>query len=242
MRSFPETGSVAAGNPSYPTHNIHNHSFMGQPAKSRRGSLQTFNNVGGNMTQLHLTSHGNSGLDILYRSIALTAVYDSGERFPEPACHPGTRENILSQLTAWSVDTRPESTLLWLYGSAGMGKPALAQMFARECDKAGRLGATFFFKRRHSERGTCHRLLISLAYQLAHSVPGLFLPVQHAVERDNLIVARTIQLQFSRLIVEPFKQVPRPQIFPVIILDGLDECEDYLMQQMILRLFIKSAR
>jgi hypothetical protein len=68
MRSFPETGSVAAGNPSYPTHNIHNHSFMGEPAKSRRSSLQTFINVGGNMTQLHLTSHGNSGMSSLNRA------------------------------------------------------------------------------------------------------------------------------------------------------------------------------
>src|SRR6202000_2303283 len=46
------------------------------------------------------------------------------------------------------------------------------------------------------------------------------------------------ELQFQRLIVEPLKQAPTPEMLPVLVLDGLDECEDYRTQQDILRLFI----
>lgn len=221
-------------------------------------STRTFNSVGGNMTQIQVASYGESGivprefstltcstfagLDILYRYIAMGAVHDSGERFAEPACHPGTRETIMEQLVAWSNDTRPDSTILWLHGSAGMGKSAIAQMFAGECKAQDRLGASFFFKRGHPERGTWHRLITTIAYQLALAVPGLRLQVQHAVEINKLVVGQALKLQFQKLIVEPLQQAPELEMNPVLILDGLDECEDWELQQDILRLFIDGVR
>ncbi|KAJ7438108.1 hypothetical protein B0H11DRAFT_1679913, partial [Mycena galericulata] len=75
----------------------------------------------------------------------------------------------------------PESSILWLHGSAGMGKSAIAQMFAGNCKNSGRLGASFFFKRGDPERGSWHRLFSTIAYQLAYSVPGLLHHVQRAV-------------------------------------------------------------
>ncbi|KAJ7483226.1 hypothetical protein FB451DRAFT_102346 [Mycena latifolia] len=65
----------------------------------------------------------------------LEALHDSVERFPEPACHPGTRTAVLEELKSWSVDTSPESTILWLHGCAGMGKSAIAQMFGTQLEK-----------------------------------------------------------------------------------------------------------
>ncbi|KAJ7264174.1 hypothetical protein C8J57DRAFT_1331989 [Mycena rebaudengoi] len=50
------------------------------------------------MTQLNVNSYG---IDILYRSVVMEALHDSGERFPEPACHPGTRTRVLEELRAW---------------------------------------------------------------------------------------------------------------------------------------------
>ncbi|KAJ7117038.1 hypothetical protein C8R44DRAFT_627152 [Mycena epipterygia] len=211
------------------------------------------------MTQLSVTSYGESGaqqifspnalplkclagIDILYRSLVTEAVHDSVERFPEPACHPGTRTQILEQLRLWSIDTNPESSLLWLHGSAGMGKSAIAQMFAGECHKEGRLGASFFFRRGHPKRGTWNGLITTIAYQLANSVPDFLLPLQQAIERDKIIVGRAIPVQFERLLVEPFHHIPVPQIIPVIVLDGLDECDNHKVQQQILWLFIGAIR
>ncbi|KAJ7882768.1 hypothetical protein B0H14DRAFT_1458487, partial [Mycena olivaceomarginata] len=194
------------------------------------------------MTQLNVTSYGESGIDILYRYVVMEALHDSGERFPEPACHPGTRTAILDQLKSWSVNTSPENALLWLHGSAGMGKSANAQMFAGECHKEGRLGALFFFRRGHPKRGTWHGLITTITYQLAKSVPEFLLPLQQAMETDKLIAGRAIPVQFQRLLVEPFRHIPVLQIIPVIVLDGLDECADRTVQQQILRLFIGAIR
>ncbi|KAJ7259343.1 hypothetical protein C8J57DRAFT_1185186 [Mycena rebaudengoi] len=205
-------------------------------------SSNTFNSVGGDMTQLNLTSHGESGLDVLSHDVVGEALHDSCERFPEPACHPGTRTAVLEQLSAWSVDASTESTVMWLNGSAGVGKSAIAQMFAGSCQARGQLGASFFFKRGDGKRGTWHGLFPTIAYQLATSIPGLSLPIQQAVETDKLVACRAMPVQFKRLILEPFLQVGPLGIRTVIVLDGLDECEDHIIQQQILRLFLDTLR
>jgi hypothetical protein len=119
-----------------------------------------------------------------------------------------------------------------------MGKSAIAQMFAGNCNNKGRLGASFFFKRGDPERGSWDRLFTTIAFQLAHSVPGVLLHIQHAVEVNKLVVKQAKELQIQRLIVKPLKSVPVPQLLPILILDGLDECEDTKIQQDLLRLFI----
>ncbi|KAJ7478115.1 hypothetical protein FB451DRAFT_181805 [Mycena latifolia] len=198
----------------------------------------TFNSVGGNMTQLSVTSYGESGINILYRYVVMEALHNSVERFPEPACHPGTRTAVLEELKSWSVNTSLQSTILWLHGCAGMGKSAIAQAFAGECKAQGRLGASFFFKRGHPKRGTWNGLFTSLAYQLAMSVPELLLPVQQAVDTDKLVVGSAMTVQFHNLFAKPLHHTAGLQFMPVIVLDGLDECADHKVQQQILRLFI----
>ncbi|KAJ7805603.1 hypothetical protein B0H14DRAFT_2526686, partial [Mycena olivaceomarginata] len=151
----------------------------------------------------------------------MEALHDSGERFPEPACHPGTRTAIMEMLHSWSTDTSTESIILWLHGCAGAGKSAIAQMFAKSLQTEGRLGALFFFQRGHSKRGTWHSLIPTIAYQLATSVTELLLPIQQAVEEDKLIVGRALAISFQALLVEPLKKLLDLQRTPVIVLDGL---------------------
>ncbi|KAJ6564106.1 hypothetical protein B0H19DRAFT_1067698 [Mycena capillaripes] len=213
-----------------------------------RAHATTFNSVGGDMTQVSVTSYGESanvrktGIDILYHYVAIEALHNSGERFPEPACHPGTRTAILDELRAWALDTNPESSLLWLNGSAGAGKSAIAQMFAGECAHQGRLGASFFFRRGHTNRGTWQKLFATVAYQLATSVSEFRLPIQQSVDNDKLVIGRSMAVQFEKLLVDPFNHAPTLQFLPIIVLDGLDECEGNKIQQEILRLFIQAIR
>ncbi|KAJ7779552.1 hypothetical protein B0H14DRAFT_3164231 [Mycena olivaceomarginata] len=190
-----------------------------------------FNSIAGDMTQLSVTSYGESGIDLLYRHVAMEALHDSGERFLEPACHPGTRTATMEMLHLWSTDTSTESTILWLHGCAGAGKSAIAQMFAKSLQTEGRLGASFFFQRGHLKRGTWHSLIPTIAYQLATSITELLLPIQQAVEGDKLVIGRALAISFQALLRTP-----------VIVLDGLDECTDHKIQQQILRLFIGAIR
>ncbi|KAJ7259311.1 hypothetical protein C8J57DRAFT_1185176 [Mycena rebaudengoi] len=198
-------------------------------------------NVGGNMTQIQVISHSESGIDILHRYVVMEALHDSGEQFPEPVCHPGTRAEILQDLSSWSVDTNVEP-MLWLRGSAGVGKSAIAQKFSGDCNNRGQLGASFFFKRGHPKRGMWGGLIATIAYQLSTAVPEFFMPLQQAIETDKLIIGRSIPIQFQRLVVEPFSSISSPGFTPVVVLDGLDECADHKHQQQILWLFTKTIQ
>ncbi|KAJ7082303.1 hypothetical protein C8R44DRAFT_652692 [Mycena epipterygia] len=182
------------------------------------------------------------GINRLYNYVVMEALHNSGERFPEPACHPGTRTAILNELKSWSINVDPETALLWFHGLAGVGKSAIAQTFAGECHREGRLGASFFFRRGHPKRGTWHGLITTIAYQLAESVPEFLSPLQQAMETDKLAIGRSLVVQFQQLLVEPFRHMTAPPIIPVIVLDGLDECDDHTVQQQILWLFVGAIR
>ncbi|KAJ6568225.1 hypothetical protein DFH09DRAFT_1155031 [Mycena vulgaris] len=213
--------------------------YLGAPSTAGAPNV-TFNSVAGNMVSV--TSYGESGIEILRLSVVKEALHDSGERFPEPACHPGTRTAILKKLTSWAIDTTPTSKIMWLHGPAGVGKSAIAQMFAGSCHGEGRLGGSFFFRRGHPNRGTWHGLVATITYQLCILLPNFLTALQEAVKLDKLVVGRALAVQFQRLLVEPFQHVPAPKIFPVIVIDGLDECEDHKVQQQVVRLLIQAVQ
>jgi hypothetical protein len=119
--------------------------------------------------------------------------------------------------------------MFWLSGPAGTGKSAVAQTFAEKCLEQGCLGAAYFFFR-SSGRNDPRTLIPSLAYQLAVNVPDYTNLLGHAIARDPSIFLKTLRVQLRRLIVEPFTvlQAQEHEITrkpPLIILDGLDECQ-----------------
>ncbi|KAJ6479476.1 hypothetical protein C8R47DRAFT_607770 [Mycena vitilis] len=205
-------------------------------------SHSTFYTVGGNMANVNRISYGENGLDILYRSVAKDAMHDSAERPPDPACHPGTRETVLDTLRAWSRDDSPEARLMWLHGSAGMGKSAIAQAFAAERQEDGSLGASFFFRRGDRGRGNWKSLFPTLAYQLAASFPQLRDALKQAVESDKLVFGQAMRHQFAKLAIAPFERSPPLAVRPIVVMDGLDECEDHSDQVMLLNLIIGGLR
>ncbi|KAJ7438680.1 hypothetical protein B0H11DRAFT_2293791 [Mycena galericulata] len=199
----------------------------------------TYTAIAGN---LNVTSYGENGLDILHRSICADAVHNSAARPPNPSCHPGTRNQILEKLDNWRRDRRQEGTLLWLHGTAGAGKSAVAQTFAWSCQDQGLLGGSFFFLRRDPDRGTWRKLFPTLAYQLAAAFPELNPLIQRAVETDKLVVTQTILQQFQKLITAPLEQVPMLAFPPILVIDGLDECENHWVQTTLLQNIIKALR
>ncbi|KAJ7230281.1 hypothetical protein GGX14DRAFT_582732, partial [Mycena pura] len=149
------------------------------------------------------------------------ALHNSGESFPEPACHPGTRTNFLSDLMKWATDPNAKP-VLWLCGTAGAGKSAIAQEFASKCSTQGRLGASFFFRRGHAKRGTWDGLINTIAYQLAIGIPEFALPLQQIIDSNRLIANRSISLQFQDMLLKTFQHMPRTSFpLPIVVLDGL---------------------
>ncbi|KAJ6598510.1 hypothetical protein B0H10DRAFT_1740836, partial [Mycena sp. CBHHK59/15] len=158
----------------------------------------------------------------------------STDSFPQPRCHPETRLKMLEDLWGWSLDTKPSNSILWLYGPAGAGKSAIAQTLSQRLHETGRLGASFFFRRGHTTRGSAKALFATIAYQVALSFPSLRTPISHRVECDSSIVARSMSAQFKKLILEPCCSLKTSKSLTIII-DGLDECDSEVAQKEVLR-------
>ncbi|KAF7373126.1 AAA-16 domain-containing protein [Mycena sanguinolenta] len=174
-----------------------------------------------------------AGIDILHQTVALAAIHDSVERFPQPKCHPETRVEMLADLRKWALETCGQPNILWLYGPAGAGKSAIVQTLAEQLQHAGRLGGCFFFKRGHATRGNGKTLFATIAYQLALWVPWLRTVISQVVENDPSLVVRSIGTQMKKLICEPCgAHGDRDPL--IILIDGLDECEGADVQEEIL--------
>ncbi|KAF8187606.1 hypothetical protein K438DRAFT_1009789 [Mycena galopus ATCC 62051] len=208
--------------------------------------------------------HGEPGRHILYRAATGDASHDSEDRFPQPRCHPKTREEMLDVLLNWtsgiepparrisgdyayhrlfeaneneahgSSSDIPSSPILWLHGPAGAGKSAIAQSLCQKLEADGRLGASFFFKRGHPSRGHVKRLVATIAYQLALRLPDFNDHVSRNVENDPSLVDKSFSIQVEKLIVEPSRRSQHPSPALVVVIDGLDECDRQTVQQEIL--------
>ncbi|KAJ7918002.1 hypothetical protein B0H13DRAFT_308426, partial [Mycena leptocephala] len=182
------------------------------------------------------------GLHILYRAAAGDATHDSEDRFPQPRCHPETRTKMLDVLWNWTCGIEPpegsssdhnSSSILWLHGPAGAGKSAIAQTLCQKLEEEGRLGASFFFKRGHPSRRHAKRLFTTIAYQLALVLPDFNRHISQSVENNSSLVDKSLLTQLRKLIVEPCRQSTSTHTL-VVVIDGLDECEDQKVQQEIL--------
>ncbi|KAJ7436947.1 hypothetical protein FB451DRAFT_1152909 [Mycena latifolia] len=177
--------------------------------------------------------HGETGMHILHRAVALEALYDSAESFPQPRCHPETRTKILDDLYTWAIEDDSSYPILWLRGPAGAGKSAVMQTLCRRLNDADRLGGSFFFKRGHITRGNARVLFATLAYQLALRRRELYGVISRSAETDPSVIGRGMDVQLHRLILEPYKSLEDGPP-PIFLIDGLDECEGQSAQQEIL--------
>jgi hypothetical protein len=177
-------------------------------------------------------SHGSlPGLQFLYQHAAMGAIHESDERYPPALCHPGTREVAVSRIIAWHLDKDGKKKIMWVHAPAGYGKTAVAGTVKEELDVMelgfdSPVGATFFFWRGSPERNSPARFIITLAYQLAESIPELGPRVEAVIKSKPGIVKMALELQLLKLIVEPFKSIGDLATMPnrLVIIDGIDEC------------------
>ena len=181
------------------------------------------------------------GLGILEKYVSQGAFCDSSTDYLQPQCHPGTCERVLEMIKGWVHEADVSSHILWLYGQAGAGKSAIAQTIAEYCHQTDNLAASFFFFRASPDRNTADRLFPTLAWQLSLSVPGIAPFISAAIEADPLLPMDSIEIQCERLIVEPFEHIAEkysamavPRL--IVVIDGVDECSNEVMQQRFLTL------
>ncbi|KAM6496308.1 hypothetical protein JOM56_009014 [Amanita muscaria] len=165
-------------------------------------------------------------------SVSFRALHNSSAQDPRRQCHPGTRKNVLKRMKDWIGDPNTAERILWLYGPAGAGKSAIAQTTARSC--VGSVVATFFFYRSDSNRNDGNRLFITIAWQLAFSIPSIKDHVVHSLDQCPHLLTSDVETQFDQLIswpsVQTLKEALSQHSAPVVLIDGVDECIDEKLQ------------
>ena len=132
------------------------------------------------------------------------------------------------------------AVILWLYRPAGGGKSAIAHDIAQRCELEKLLLASFF-SRSDPARSNAKSLIATIAYQIAINIPGTREKIVATIERDPLILTRSLEAQVAALVVEPLHEMLEAGYFNaptsrrLIIIDALDECDTPAVQCNILQ-------
>jgi hypothetical protein len=137
----------------------------------------------------------------------------------------------VSRAIGWYLNKDGKKKIMWVHAPLGYGKTAIAgtvkeKLDVMDLDFDNPVGATFFFWRTSPERNSPARFIITLAYQLAESIPKLQPHVDAVIKSKPGIVKMALERQLDELIVKPFKSLSSLEKEPVrlIIVDGIDEC------------------
>ncbi|XP_006463540.1 hypothetical protein AGABI2DRAFT_187110 [Agaricus bisporus var. bisporus H97] len=190
-----------------------------------------------------ITPTGKTVFDYLEPYIVPGALMDSSARYPPPRCHPGTRLEIGRELKEWLNGDNVEDPMMWLFGSAGTGKSAVAQTFAEDCTKDKRHGASYFFSRTQGRNET-NPVVATLAYQFSVNCPKYKSILTDRLVDDPQLFKKALPVQFQEVIVKPFMKMQDggPLKPLVVVLDGLDECAEERAQRELVRLIAKVVR
>jgi len=159
---------------------------------------------------------------------ASTAAFDSVDEERMPRCLETTRVELLSDIESWLQDSGG-TQFYWLQGIAGTGKSTIARTVASSLHDHQILGASFFFKRGHAQRGNADLFFATIAIQLAQLIPGMDAAVAQALENEVGGYRKGMHAQFRDLVSNPLKATSlSPQasrLDLVIVVDAMDECD-----------------
>ncbi|KAJ3553178.1 hypothetical protein NP233_g12708 [Leucocoprinus birnbaumii] len=147
---------------------------------------------------------------------------------------------------------------MWMHGPAGVGKSSIAKTCARKIADLGpgALGASFFFS---CENGIIDPAYFfsTIAYQLSRKNDDYRDIIEDRVINDPTLLDMDLETQFRELIFEPMLKLNKKRLQKdngelqkaddnfkqsrcVIIVDGLDECENIAAQTTIVETVAKS--
>ena len=144
---------------------------------------------------------------------------------PRKPCMEGTRIAILQNIRN-DIENVNGHSVIWIRGSPGAGKSALAASIAAQLRKQGRHVISFRFDRTQSSSINTDALWRSVALDLARLYPSIRQHIHNVVQGNMLPDPHDIDDRFDSLIETPLSMlndVPLEKL-PVIVIDALDEC------------------
>jgi hypothetical protein len=145
-------------------------------------------------------------------------------------CMKGTREDIFRNIDQW-LDDVDAPNVLWLSGSPGAGKSAIASSLVSGLTRQGRLGSSFFFRRGDVTLSDPAALWRTVAFDLANFNPtfaNILIQVlqQRKVDPGRPDIASHFQFLIQEPLIGSYGHSPS-YLTPVILIDALDECDSY---------------
>ncbi|KAL0064804.1 hypothetical protein AAF712_008201 [Marasmius tenuissimus] len=179
------------------------------------------------------------------------ASHKAEQQFSRGECLEGTREKALGMIDEWrKAKSLP---ICWLSGAAGVGKSAIAMTVANSAENDSGLVASFFFFRSDSRRNDPSALVLTIAHGLTRvSKPSLKIAIGKRIADDPTIFEATLEVQFQELVSKPCMGSRRwrdrlrekweamigtrsaSNEPTLVIIDGLDECDDDKTQLRVL--------
>ncbi|KAG1726189.1 uncharacterized protein EDB91DRAFT_1254448 [Suillus paluster] len=158
----------------------------------------------------------------------------------------GTRVDLLNYIYRL-LDNREKSQIIWLHGTAGVGKSAVAFTVAErmrslkvmeETNIETRLAGTFFFSCKHTQCSTTGHFFATLAYQLARNFPSVKMHDNGAIRKDPVLLdpSKCLQDQMKALFRQPLSNLQwrlRECMPPMFVIDALDECKPKTVAELI---------
>jgi len=141
-------------------------------------------------------------------------------------CLPGTRLDTLQDLFIALIHPNPENNIIWLRGPAGCGKSTILNTLAHYFDQLHRQGAFLFWDRNDTDSSEPHRVIHTLAHQLARFDPMFARELAKRINKWPRVTDSSLDSQFQCLLQEPLSALMTTRHFGpiVVVLDALDEC------------------
>ena len=173
------------------------------------------------------------------------AEYDAASPAPRNRCTEDTCKAILDTLRMWASDNTT-TKVYWLNGMAGTGKTTIAYSFSEILSDNKSLGGTFFSSHLRVDTSDVHCIIPTICLQLAarNYLPSLLHLLNVVVEDNPDCKSWRIGKQFQNFIVKPLTSACRDIskiVFPVIVLDSLDECSDQSLVAELLSVILKHS-
>ncbi|KAF7340415.1 WD40 repeat-like protein [Mycena venus] len=154
-------------------------------------------------------------------------------------CLPGTRQDILNNITGWLDTPSAKSNILWLHGVAGAGKSTISTTICEYFRSLHHLGAFLFFDRNNPAASSPGGVIRTIAYHLALSNSQIGAAVCNVLTDNMTLGTAPTRTQFQRLLLEPIAAVQDHLLGPIIvILDALDECGDAESREILVSLLL----
>ncbi|KAJ3563018.1 hypothetical protein NP233_g9212 [Leucocoprinus birnbaumii] len=189
------------------------------------------------------TKWPGTGIDMLKQASLHEATCDSSLR-EIPRCLEGTRTEHRESIMSWAKGEwkSRKARVLWMDGPAGVGKSAIAQTCMEELGE--RVSSAFFFSRANGW-DDASALVPTITHQLAEEYSSFRNAIDAIIISNPLILHAHVAHQFQELLVKPLlrcTEKDRDAITDtIIIIDGLDECNNIDAQRTIINAVTAAA-